>query len=159
MWSLRLLLFGRVLDLDDASLYLLELWHQGPPHGGQLDPAGAPVEERAAQLRLELPDRAGQRRLRDIACLGGTREIQLASDREEIADLVELHDGCLPSVICKASCGVDQSAQWMDAALAEHQYAIRSGLPSQASNTARASASGRCADDKRRSWRGMAISR
>src|SRR5829696_6243905 len=49
------------------------------------------VEQRAAELALEKLDRPRQRRLRDVAALGGAGEVQFLGDRQEIADLVHLH--------------------------------------------------------------------
>src|SRR4030095_14881389 len=49
------------------------------------------VEEGAAQLLLERLDGARQRRLRDMAALGGAREIELCAQRKEIANLMHFH--------------------------------------------------------------------
>jgi len=51
----------------------------------------APVQV-AAEFVLQLADRARQRGLRDIALLGGTREVQRAGDRQEVTDLVHFHE-------------------------------------------------------------------
>ena len=54
------------------------------------------VEQRTAELVLELLDRAGQSRLADVALLGGAREIQRPRERDEVADLLHFH-GSVPS--------------------------------------------------------------
>jgi hypothetical protein len=49
------------------------------------------VEQRTAELALEKLDRPRQRWLRDVAALGGAREVQFLGDGEEVANLVHLH--------------------------------------------------------------------
>ena len=49
------------------------------------------VEQRAAELMLELLDGAGQRRLADVALLRRAREIQRVGKRNEIAHLLHFH--------------------------------------------------------------------
>jgi hypothetical protein len=41
---------------------------------------------------LELLHRAGERRLSDVALLGGARKVERCADRKKTADLVHLHD-------------------------------------------------------------------
>ncbi len=53
-------------------------------------------QEQPAQLLFELLDRAGQRRLRDMALLGRPGEIQGFRNRQEVADLVHLHAVTVP---------------------------------------------------------------
>src|SRR5262249_48832146 len=55
------------------------------------------AEQVAAELLLELLDRAGQRGLRDVTFLGSLGEIQLADRRQEISDLMHFHACSLPS--------------------------------------------------------------
>ena len=50
-------------------------------------------EQEPAELLLELLDGAGQRRLGDVAVLGGAGEVERLAHREEVADLVHLHRG------------------------------------------------------------------
>ena len=45
----------------------------------------------AAELCLQLLDGPRQRRLRDVALVGGAREIEHACDRKEVANLMHLH--------------------------------------------------------------------
>ena len=59
---------------------------------GQLRRRPLASEQVAAELVLELLDGARQRGLRDVAFLGGAREIQQPRDREEVSDLMHLHD-------------------------------------------------------------------
>jgi hypothetical protein len=51
------------------------------------------IYECAAKLFFEKPNGAGERRLSDIASLGGPGEVQLLAEGEEIADLMHLHGG------------------------------------------------------------------
>src|SRR4051812_6705426 len=53
------------------------------------------IEERRAELGLELLDRGGERGLRDLARLSRAREASVLANREEVANLVELHVGSL----------------------------------------------------------------
>src|SRR6516164_2358359 len=55
-------------------------------------------QQQPAELLLELLDRPGQGRLRDIAVLRRTREIQGVGDRQKIAHLVHLHATTVPAV-------------------------------------------------------------
>lgn len=48
-------------------------------------------EQKAADLVLELLDRAAERRLGDVAFLGGAREVPRIADGEEISDVVNVH--------------------------------------------------------------------
>src|SRR6056297_838927 len=52
------------------------------------------VEQRDLQLRLEMLDRAGERRLRDMQMLRGAAEIQILGEDQKIADMAQtdLHD-------------------------------------------------------------------
>ncbi|MGY4435470.1 hypothetical protein ACVWWO_007947 [Bradyrhizobium sp. F1.13.1] len=58
---------------------------------GQLRRRPFAAKQIAAEFGLELLDRARQRRLRHVAVLGGTREVQELRHREEIADLMHFH--------------------------------------------------------------------
>ena len=55
-------------------------------------------QQQPAELLLELLDRPGQGRLRDIAPFRRTREIQGVGDRHKIAHLVHLHATTVPAV-------------------------------------------------------------
>ena len=63
---------------------------------GQLCRRSLAAKQVAAELGLELLDRARQRGLRDVALLRRAREIEQLRHREEIADLVHFH-GSAPS--------------------------------------------------------------
>ena len=58
---------------------------------GQVRELALAAKQVAAELFLELLDGAGQRRLGDVAFLGGAREIQGARRGQEVADLVHFH--------------------------------------------------------------------
>jgi hypothetical protein len=49
------------------------------------------MEEKAAQFGFQKLDSARQRRLRHVAALGGTREVQFLGNSQEIADLMHFH--------------------------------------------------------------------
>src|SRR6516162_3151874 len=55
-------------------------------------------QQQASKLLLELLDCARQRRLRDIASLRRSCEVQGLGHRQEVADLVHLHTGTLPRI-------------------------------------------------------------
>ena len=98
----------RLLELLDrprlvarrAAAFLdgLQIGQHHPPKLGQMRVAALAVEQRPAQLMLELLDRAGQRRLADVALLGGAREIERARQGDEIADLLHFHGRESPSL-------------------------------------------------------------
>jgi hypothetical protein len=73
------------------AIDLLEIGLHHAPELGQVRVRPLAVEERPAELALEKLDCPGQRRLRDVAALGGAGEVQFLSDREEVANLVHLH--------------------------------------------------------------------
>jgi hypothetical protein len=55
----------------------------------------APVEERDANLRLELPDLLAERRLCGVQLGRGAREVQLVGYRDEVPEMPEFHPGRL----------------------------------------------------------------
>src|SRR5437773_3092843 len=59
-----------------------------------------PPQQQTAELFLELLDRTGQCRLRDVALLGSAREVQRVGNGQKIADLVHLHAATVPAVRC-----------------------------------------------------------
>ncbi len=59
--------------------------HQQPTGLGGFDGVGGAVEQSDAQLLLQLPDLAAQRRLGDVQPLGGPGEIPLLSNGKEVA--------------------------------------------------------------------------
>ena len=91
----------RLLELDEVerlalcrvrlAVDLLEIGLHHAPELGQVRVRPLAVEERPAELALEKLDRPRQRRLRDVAALGGAREVQFLGDGEEVANLVHLH--------------------------------------------------------------------
>lgn len=58
---------------------------------GEPDLAPAAVEQRLAELALELADRCADRGLRDMDALCGPREIGFLGDRDEVLELPQLH--------------------------------------------------------------------
>jgi hypothetical protein len=83
--------------VGDASRGLglaLDLLDIGPGEFAQLSERGsAPsaVEECAAKLFLQLLDRRGECRLRDMALLGRASEVLRLTHGKEVADLVHFH--------------------------------------------------------------------
>ena len=63
---------------------------------GQLRCRPFAPEQVAAEFGLELLDRPRQRRLRNVALVGGAREIQRPRDGEEVPDLMHFHDRAAP---------------------------------------------------------------
>jgi hypothetical protein len=59
--------------------------------GRKLDAARRAVQERHAELGLEPPDLLRERRLGDVQALGGAAEVALLGDRDERAEMPELH--------------------------------------------------------------------
>src|SRR5690606_28683841 len=55
------------------------------------DAVAIPIEQRDAELVLEVADLLAQRRLGSAQPRGGTREAQLFRDRHEITEMPELH--------------------------------------------------------------------
>jgi hypothetical protein len=58
---------------------------------GQLDPSRAAHEQRPADLALERADLGAQRRLGQAQPRGRSREMELLGDRDEVAELTEVH--------------------------------------------------------------------
>ena len=58
---------------------------------GQADEALAALDERRAELLLELLDRRRQRRLRDAASRGRAPKMLFAGERDEVGELSEHH--------------------------------------------------------------------
>ena len=63
-----------------------------PPKLGERDLPPLAMKQRTAELRLELLDRRGEGRLRNMASLGGSREAQRLCRRKEIPHLVHFHE-------------------------------------------------------------------
>ena len=55
------------------------------------DAARRALDERHAELRLEAADLLRERRLRDVLARGGAREVALVGERDEIAQLAQIH--------------------------------------------------------------------
>ena len=70
---------------------LPQQWMHALAEFGQLRSWTLAAKEVAAEFRFELLDRPRQRRLRDVALVGGAREVEHARDREEVANLMHPH--------------------------------------------------------------------
>jgi hypothetical protein len=66
---------------------------EDPPRLGEADLAAAAHEQALAQLALELPDVARQRRLGEMDALGAAAEAPRTRHREERLELAEGHSG------------------------------------------------------------------
>src|SRR6516164_1354102 len=77
---------------------------------GQVCEMALAVKQRAPKLPLQLLNRARERRLRDVALLGGTREVQLLCDCEKITNLMHFHGSTPQSrsalLDCQMCCAV-----------------------------------------------------
>src|SRR5438105_2619534 len=69
-----------------AAKNLLEIGQYRAPELGEVAVGALAMEQRAAELLLEHPDRPRERRLRDVAALGSAGEVQFPAQHEEIAD-------------------------------------------------------------------------
>jgi hypothetical protein len=78
--------FGPLYDL-------LELRAEELAEIGKMRAASLTSEEQTAKLLLDLLDRPCQRWLGHVRALGSSGEIQCLAYRQEITDLVHLHDG------------------------------------------------------------------
>ena len=75
---------------------------------GQLRGGPLAAKQIAAEFGFELLDGPRQRRLRDVALVGGAREVEHARNREEVANLMHLH-GRAP--VCGAENVPDRGAR------------------------------------------------
>lgn len=78
----------RALDMEQDRLRLVK---EDAPRFRQLDPAPGPIEERDAELRLELQDLLAERRLSHAEAKRGPTEMQLLRDGHEIPEMPKLH--------------------------------------------------------------------
>src|SRR5262245_25354810 len=81
----------RALCLLDLGQDRARVREEGVPGVRQRDAARRALEERDAELVLELADAAAERRLRDVEHLGGARDVARLRDGDEIAHLAEAH--------------------------------------------------------------------
>ena len=79
----------RAVDFRERPRRLLE---QRLPRLGQLHAAVGTRQELDSDLALELLDRATESRLRDVQADGGTAEVQLLGNRDEVAKQAKLGD-------------------------------------------------------------------
>jgi hypothetical protein len=87
---------GRGLDEMPRAIDLLEMRSQRPAERRQLYRPAISVHELTTELRLQALYGLRQRRLRHMALLGRTREIQRVGQGEEISDLIEVHGASIP---------------------------------------------------------------
>jgi hypothetical protein len=78
----------RALGLGERETRLGE---EGAPRRGERHAARDALEERRAELALEVADLPAERRLRDVQAPGGAPEVPLLRDGREIAEVPELH--------------------------------------------------------------------
>jgi len=82
---------GQALRLMRLVVDLLEMRFHHRAELGKMRVRPLAMEQQPAELLLQQLDCARQRRLRDVALLGGLGEVQRICDGQEIADLVHLH--------------------------------------------------------------------
>ena len=58
---------------------------------GQLRGGALAAKQVAAEFGFQLLDGPRQRRLRDVALVGGAREVEYTRNRKEVANLMHLH--------------------------------------------------------------------
>ncbi len=75
---------GGVQDLDDPG-------EQSRAGGVDAGPGPVPVQQRHAELALELGDRLAQRRLRDVQLLSGAPQRSVLADRPDVLQLLQPH--------------------------------------------------------------------
>lgn len=76
---------------------LAEVGLHDPPKLGQVRVAALPMNQRTAELAFQVLDGPGQGRLRDVAALGGTCEVERVTQGDEIANFLDFH-GADPSI-------------------------------------------------------------
>ena len=85
------------------------LFEERVPGGGELDLAAGAREQLCAEGALELADLVAQRRLGDIEARGGTAEVELLSDGQEVAKQTRLEIDS-PSLSIASETGLGQEA-------------------------------------------------
>ncbi len=86
--------FHRTAPAEQLVVVVLHAPGEGqklPAVGGQLDLAGAPVEQLHVELLLEATDLLAERRRRDAEALRGPSEVQLLGEHAEVPDHVDRH--------------------------------------------------------------------
>jgi hypothetical protein len=82
-------------EVRDRSGHRPRFVEQGAPFTCQLHAGPMPEEERHAQLGFELANLPGERRLRDVETLGGSREVSFVGDGDECAQMSKVHGAIL----------------------------------------------------------------
>ena len=77
---------GLIQDLVEMRLYDLSQF-------GKMGMIALAVEQSPAKFFLQQPDRARQRRLRDVAAARGPSKVELLAERAEIDYLLHFHSG------------------------------------------------------------------
>jgi hypothetical protein len=75
----------------DAPKDVFRLAQEGAAGARQRDVMTTPIEERDANLHLELADLLAERRLRRVQAGRGAREIQFFGHRHEVPQMPQLH--------------------------------------------------------------------
>ncbi|MCY1547223.1 hypothetical protein D9M68_832670 [compost metagenome] len=83
------------------SNHTLNSWKQFQTLRRQVYGPAIAIEQRCAQMRFELLDLYGERRLRDVQLVRGPGEVSEASDREKRAELLEIPQHCRSSIRCR----------------------------------------------------------
>lgn len=83
---------GGPLGLTGAADGELRVREEGAAHGGEPDPAGQPLQQRAAHGPLQGLDLVGQGGLRDVQAVRGAGEGGLLHDGQEVLHLAQAHD-------------------------------------------------------------------
>jgi hypothetical protein len=77
--------------MRNATEDVFRLTQEGAAGARQRDVMTAPIEQRDANLHLELADLLAERRLRRVQSGRGAREIQFFRDRHEVPQMPQLH--------------------------------------------------------------------
>ena len=81
-------------ESQSARIRCAQASTRSPSWRQALEPVAA-LDHEHAQILLEMPQARRKRRLRHAARLGGAREMPLAGEGHEVAELADVHDGPL----------------------------------------------------------------
>ena len=85
------------LEIRDLCRHGRGLFQEHVPEVRCLDPVSVPGEQRQADVRLQIPDAAAERRLRDAERIGGAGKAAVLGERRRVADEAQVdgHSGSL----------------------------------------------------------------
>src|SRR5678810_4216 len=83
--------FGRALSARRLGECETRFGEKRPPRRGELHTAGDALEQRRADLALEVADLPRERWLRDVESGGSSTEVKLFGDGDEIPEVAEFH--------------------------------------------------------------------